>query len=110
MRSVSSAKRALNRSRKRSLHVVPSAHHQVAVGEPGPDALRVRLAVPAQPHGAYQRQDLRKPGDGVGDGGNLAAEDRGQDHHVHESAVGADEEEAGGRAGDRRDHRVDLAR
>lgn len=71
------------------------ADHQIALGELGLYALRVDLAVAAEADGADRGEDLREAGDGVGHGGDFPAEYHGEDHRVHEGAVGADEEDSG---------------
>ncbi|KAF7831058.1 hypothetical protein G2W53_013391 [Senna tora] len=70
-------------------------HYPVASGEFLFNPLRVHVSRPREADGWDGGEELREAGDGVGDGGDLAAEYGGEDHGVHEGAVGADEEDAG---------------
>lgn len=71
------------------------ADRQVALPQELPDHGGIAGAVAAEAHGTDGGEYLGEAGDGVGDGGDRAAEGDGEEDGVQEGAVGADEEDAG---------------
>lgn len=75
------------------------------MGEEGFDCGGIGVTVAGKAHSLDWGDEFGEAGEGVGEGGDGAAEGGGEDDGVEESAVGEDEEDAGGGEGGRRGRR-----